>query len=58
MKFIVENQGLFDEFNAMWFNNFDGLGKQPITSKKQRSSIFNMAGFLLAELNPTAVKRD
>ena len=60
MKFIEENQGLFDEFNAMWFNNFDGLfnGKQPITSKKQRSSIFNMAGFLLAELNPTAVKRD
>ena len=60
MKFIEKNQGLFDEFNAMWFNNFSGLfsGKQPITSKKQRSSIFNMAGFLLAELNPTTATRD
>ena len=59
IKFIKENNVLFDEFNTMWFNNFKGLfeGKQPITSKKQRASIFNMAGFLLAELNNPTTRR-
>lgn len=52
MRYIKENQGVLDPYNAMWFNNFKGLfeGSQPITSKKQRASIFNMAGFVLAEL--------
>ena len=59
MKFIEENNALFDDFNAMWYNNFKGLfvGQQPITSKKQRASIFNMAGFLLAELNNPITRR-
>lgn len=60
MAFITKNSLLLDEFNAMWFNNFKGLfsGRQPITSKKQRDAIFNMAGYVLAELeNPTTQAR-
>jgi hypothetical protein len=57
MNFIIKNSSLLDEFNMMWFNNFKGLfsGQQIVTSKKQRSAIFNIAGYILAELeNPTA----
>jgi hypothetical protein len=52
MLFIKANVSLLDEFNLMWYNNFKGLfsGRQPITSKKQRSAIFNIAGYLMAEL--------
>lgn len=59
MKFIVSNEGVLDDYNQMWYNNFQGLfnGKQPITSKKQRASIFNIAGFVAAQLeNPSAAK--
>lgn len=59
MRYIKENQAVLDDFNRMWFNNFRGLfnGSQAITSNKQRTSIFNMAGFVLAELsNPKASK--
>ena len=58
--YIKENHALFDDFNRMWYNNFQGLfnGSQPITSKKQRASIFNMAGFLMAELMNQTVTRD
>lgn len=57
MESIKENAALLDEFNSMWYRNFNGLfsGTQPITSKKQRAAIFNIAGFVLAELEtPTA----
>jgi hypothetical protein len=60
MDMIKENAGILDEFNAMWYRNFSGLfsGKQQITSKKQRSAIFNIAGFVLAELErPVAHNR-
>jgi hypothetical protein len=60
MNFIVKNSSILDEFNLMWFNNFKGLfnGTQQITSKKQRSAIFNIAGYVLAELeNPMARTR-
>lgn len=60
MNFVTKNSSLLDEFNAMWFNNFKGLfnGSQQVTSKKQRSAIFNIAGYVLAELeNPTARTR-
>ena len=57
MALISKNAAILDEFNAMWYNNFSGLFKrnQPITSKKQRQAIFNMAGFVLAELENTVV---
>lgn len=59
MKIVVENQGVLDDFNSMWFNNFKGLftGQQKISSTKQETSIYNMAGFVLAETeNPVFVK--
>lgn len=55
MEMVKDNAAVLDEFNSMWYRNFAGLfsGKQPVTSKKQRSAIFNMAGFVMAELeNP------
>lgn len=60
MNFVTKNASLLDEFNSMWFNNFKGLfsGQQMVTSKKQRSAIFNIAGYVLAEMeNPTANRR-
>lgn len=60
MNFVVKNSSLLDEFNLMWFNNFKELfsGTRQITSKKQRGSIFNIAGYVLAELeNPKAKAR-
>lgn len=59
MHLIKENEAILDDFNAMWYRNFSGLitGRQPITSKKQRSAIFNIAGFVMAELErPVAPK--
>lgn len=52
MEFVKTNAAVLDEFNAMWYRNFGGLfaGRQQITSKKQRSAIFNIAGFVMAEL--------
>jgi hypothetical protein len=60
MNFVTKNSSLLDEFNMMWYNNFKGLfsGQQMVTSKKQRSAIFNIAGYVLAEMeNPTANRR-
>lgn len=60
MNFISKNASILDDFNTMWYNNFKGLfsGTQQVTSKKQRSAIFNIAGYVLAELeNPTARAR-
>lgn len=59
MKLVQQNEGLLDEFNAMWYRNFNGLftGRQAITSKKQRSAIFNIAGFVLAELKTPTVQK-
>lgn len=60
MEIVTDNSAVLDEFNAMWYRNFNGLfsGLQPITSKKQRAAIFNIAGFVMAELErPTALNR-
>lgn len=59
MGFVGKNVGLLDDFNLMWYNNFKGLfsGKQPVTSKKQRGAIFNIAGYVLAELETPSVPK-
>ncbi len=60
MRYVIKNQTILDDFNLMWFNNFKDLfeGRQVITSRKQRIAIFNIAGYVLAELeNPTANRR-
>lgn len=59
MDYITQNNGVLDDFNKMWYNNFSKLfkGKQDISSVKQTAAIFNMAGFVLAELEtPVAPK--
>ena len=52
MKYIEDHKAVLDAFNNMWFVNFKDLfnGTTPITSVKQRSAIFNIAGFVLAEM--------
>jgi hypothetical protein len=60
MYFITKNSSMLDEFNRMWFINFQGVfkGTTQITSGKQVNALFNMAGYLLAQLeNPTASAR-
>ena len=59
MRFITSNEVLLDGFNKMWYNNFSNLfsGKQTITSKKQLSAIFNIAGFVCAELSIPSAKK-
>lgn len=57
MLLITKNNSILDDFNSMWYHNFRSLfsGKKPITSPLQVKSIFNMAGYVLAELeNPNA----
>jgi len=59
IKIVNTNVGILDEFNLMWYNNLKKLfnGTRAITTKNQRSSIFNMTGFVLAELKtPTITK--
>lgn len=52
LRLVREHNSLLDDFNQMWYRNFKGLfdGTQPITSKKQRAAIFNMAGFVMSEM--------
>jgi len=54
MRYITDNKALLDTYNTMWVNNFKNLfdKSQQITSKKQRASIFNIAGFVLATGEP------
>lgn len=57
MRYIQDNEALLDEFNMIWYQNFQDVfkGTKKVVSKKQSDSLFNMAGFLMAELNPQTV---
>lgn len=59
MKTVTTNVGLLDEYNTVWFNNFKNIyeGKK-IPSPNERSSIFNQAGFVLAQLETTIVPQN
>lgn len=52
MKYIQNHEGLLDDFNSLWYNNFSKLftGEKRLKSSKQRAALFNIAGFVLAEL--------
>ena len=52
IKYINENEGILDDFNRMWYKNFKDYfkGNRIVDTKNRRVSIFNMAGFILAEL--------
>lgn len=59
MRYVVDNNAVLDTFNSMWYMNFKDLfmGRKPIVSPKQRASIFNIAGFVLAELESQKTKK-
>lgn len=52
IKYINENEGILDDFNKMWYKNFKDYfnGNKVVDTKNRRLAIFNMAGFVLAEL--------
>jgi hypothetical protein len=60
VRFVEENYALLDDFNKAWFDSFmkvtkqtgffSGLPKQ--LSPKQRPVMFNIAGFVLSQLEP------
>jgi len=57
IDFINFNKDSLDEFNLMWYKNFNKFftKKELVTFKKTKTSIFNIAGFLLTELYPKGV---
>jgi len=53
---VSENQALLDEYNLVWFNNLrDIYSGKKVPSPNQRESVFNQAGFVLAQLETTIV---
>lgn len=60
IRCVKENSAILDDFNTMWFNNFREVfaGRRQITSPKQRETIFNIAGFVLAELESQRIKKE
>lgn len=59
MRYVTDNSAVLDDYNRMWFLNFKDLftGRKQIVSTKQRASIFNIAGFVLAELESQKIKK-
>lgn len=57
---INQHAALLDEYNLMWFNKFSKLFKNPtlINTKSRRSAVFNMAGFVLAQLEINSTLKD
>lgn len=52
IRIVKENEGLLDDFNFLWYSNLRGFfeGKERAVSKSQKNSIFNITGFVLAQL--------
>lgn len=59
MRYVTDNSAVLDSYNQMWFVNFRDLfaGRKPLVSPKQRASIFNIAGFVLAELESQKISK-
>ena len=59
IKYVNDNSAVLDTYNSMWYSNFIDLfkGKKPIVSPKQRASIFNIAGFVLAQLESLHIRK-
>lgn len=57
MEVTVKNEAVLDEYNRRWYTNFRKIyqGKQSAKTEKQRKPIFNIAGFIMSQLeNPSA----
>jgi len=52
LDLVNKNKALLDDHNRMWYSNFIKFfeKKDRVKSKSQRISIFNIAGFVLAQL--------
>jgi len=58
-EYILANKGMLDDFNRMWYYRLKDLisGERYITNNEQRVSIFNIAGFIMAESeNPSTLE--
>jgi hypothetical protein len=53
ISYIKDNKALLDDFNVTLLNNYRNIIENPgeIKSKNERFTIFNMAGFILAQLS-------
>lgn len=55
-KKVADNAALLDEYNLVWFNNLrDIYSGKKTPSPNQRESVFNQAGFILAQLETNIV---
>lgn len=52
VKIINENRALLDSYNQIWVENFKNHieGGEPVVTKGKRAAIFNIAGFILSQL--------
>ena len=60
IKYINENSGILDDFNRMWYKNLKDYftGNKMVDTRNRRVSIFNMAGFILAELSSQSAPKE
>lgn len=58
MKIVNDNKGLLDYFNMIWYEKFAEHfeGKKVIDTRAKRDAIFNMAGFVLSQLEETRME--
>lgn len=52
IRTVNENQALLDDFNKRWFTNFRNIfgGTEIAKSGRQRETVFNICGFILAQI--------
>lgn len=53
IKLVNENKALLDDFNLGWYSTYESFftGKEKIKFKNHRTTIINIAGFVLAQLD-------
>lgn len=59
IRTVNENRALLNDFNRHWYENFEKIfqGSQRKISVAQRAGIFNMCGFVLAQLEGISTRR-
>lgn len=58
---VLDNEGVLDDYNLTWYYRFKSIIEgNKVASPKQRQSIFNLAGFVLSQLeqNKTEIRDD
>jgi hypothetical protein len=59
IELVNENQALLNNFNRWWFQNLEEIftGQKKQISRRARTSVFNIAGFILAQLEGISNRR-